>query len=490
MYIDKNKLFIGMLCVTVVLTLAFGVGLAYDVAYYRNAGTNTTTVAGAPGANALGTQAPGASGPEATADASGGGGSTGSGSTGGRGVSGRPQVSGVPTLAAGNNTAVGAHDTIRIGAMLTLSGPGNVTDGYHAEQAYVQYINSQGGVNGHMLELDVKDDQGNPAVGRPRFQQLVQEDKVFAVVGECAPITDGTIVDLINQSQVPVVNDCLTSDAGYHSPWIWYTFIPPTTYMPLVANFLYKHQSLAHITKPYVLCLDQATVTPYCDSWVKQWQQLGGTVCSNGTCGGGYDKFQIGTTRAQFEQEALRIKGSGADSIISGLEPSNELSFMQALQDQNMSPSKPHSQGGYPQFAMIGADQYVEQTMGSFANGMVVSGFTYYLDELQFPGIKQMHDVLQKFSPDTPIDTYVQAEWNPMVAFVEALRRMGDNVTRANLVSTLNSMGDFSDGQQKPMGWTANNHIAPLYTRYATVAGPSQFNLISGWIDPNGDPSG
>lgn len=486
MYVDKKKLFLVMLGITVVLTLAFGVGLAYDVAYYRNGNTSTTVIGGSGNVNALAT--PDSGSPTDSAGATPGASGTTGGSTGRTGSSGSATQAG-PVINPSNNASVAPSDTIRIGALMTLSGPGNVTDGLHAEQAYVQYVNSQGGINGHKLELDVQDDQGNPAVGRPRFQQIVQEDKVFALVGECAPITDGTIVDLINNYQVPMVNDCLTSAQGYASKYIWFSFIPPQVYMPLVANFLMKHQSVAHISKPYVLCLNQDTVLPYCDSFVARWQQLGGTTCSNGQCNGGYDKFEIGTTRAQFEQEALRIKQSGADSIVSGLEPSNQLAFMQALQDQRMSPSQPHSSGGYPQYAMIGMDQYVEQTMGDFAKGVAVSGFTYWLDEAQFPGIAAMRDVMQKYSPDTPIDTYVQAEWNPMVIFAEALRRMGNNITRANLIATLNSMGDFSDGQQKVLGWSASNHIAPLYTRYALTAGPSQFQPITGWIDPNGDPT-
>ena len=484
MYIDKKKLFLVMLGVTVVLTLAFGVGLAYDVAYYRNGNTSTTVLGG--NVNALATPDSGTStdnGTGATPGSEGSGHAGGTGGSLGR-VGGSTGSAAGPTLNPANNATIGANDTIRIGALMTLSGPGNVTDGMHAEQAYIQYINSQGGINGHKLELDVQDDQGNPAVGRPRFQQIVQEDKVFAVVGECAPITDGTIVDLINTYQVPIVNDCLTSDAGYASKYIWYSFLPPRTYMPLVANFLTTHQSLAHIKKPYVLCLDQATVLPYCDSFVAKWQQLGGTTCSQGKCAGGYEKEHLLTTRSEFDRVALEIRQSGADSIVSGLEPSNQLAFMQALQDQHMGPTQ-----GFPQYAMIGMDQYVEQTMGDFAKGVMVSGFTYWLDEAQFPGIAQMRDVMQKFSPDTPIDTYVQAEWNPMVIFVEALRRMGNNITRANLIATLNSMGDFSDGQQKPLGWSASNHIAPMYTRYALTAGPSQFQPVTGWIDPNGNPS-
>lgn len=477
------RTFAILIAVTVLLTLAFGAALAYDIAGRHTVATGLplTTVQESStdtGAGSSGAATPGAGGTSASGPGLGGQGS-------GHGFS-VPQVTGKATGPAGGTIAAGG--TVLIGALITQSGPGNVTDGYRAMQAYVQYVNSQGGINGYKLALDVKDDAGNPSVGRSAFQQIVQEDKVFAIVGECAPITDAVIVDDINQDQVPVVNDCLTSKAGYSSPWIWFNFIPPDIEQEMAANYFWNNRSRLGITKPYVVCLQQPTTTPYCDGFVNQWTRLGGTTCSQGKCNGGYDSFPIGTTRAQYETVAFQIKGSGADSIVSFLEPTNQLAFLQALKDQGMSPSTPHSQGGYPHYAAIGMDQFVVSTIGSWCYGTFVQGFTYFPNETQYPGIALMRQVMQRFAPDVPIDTYVQAEWNPIVIFAEALRRMGSMASRANLVATLNSMGDFSDGQQKPLGWTSSNHIGPLFTRYGTIVGPSQISPITGWIDRNGNP--
>lgn len=468
---------------TVVLTVAFAAALAYDIGLRKApAATELAPGRSIAGGDELGGSlaTPGAGGTAAGGVVgSGGGGSRGGGQS-------LPQVS---SGAGGSAGVVAAGATILIGALITQSGPGNVTDGYRAMQAYVQYLNAHGGINGHRLALDVKDDQGNPSVGRPAFQQIVQEDKVFAVVGECAPITDAVIVGDINQDQVPVVNDCLTSKQGYSSPWIWFNFLPPDVEQAMAANFFWNNRSQLGIGRPYVVCLQQPTTTPYCDGFVNQWSQRGGTTCSQGRCNGGYDSFPIGTTRAQYETVALQIKGSGADSIVSFLEPTNQLAFLQALQDQGMSPATPHSSGGYPQYAAIGMDQFVVATVGPFCYGTMVQGFTAFPTETQFPGVALMRQVMSQYAPDVPIDSYVVAEWNPIVIFAEALRRMGSDVSRANLVATLNGMGDYSDGQQKPLGWTASNHIGPLFTRYARITGPSQFDVFTAWIDRNGNPA-
>jgi hypothetical protein len=275
---------------------------------------------------------------------------------------------------------------------------------------------------------------------------------------------------------------------------MWFNFLPPNTWQAISASYVYKHQSTTRIHKPYTLCLDQATTIPYCDGFVQQWQKLGGTTCWSNQCassGTGYDKYEIGTTRAEFESVAQRIKLSGADSIVSFLEPTNQLAFMQALQDQQMSPAKSHDQGGYPQYSAIGMDQYVVATIGDFAKGTLVGGFSAFVDEVSFPGVKQMHDIMSQYAPGTPVDSYAQADWNPIVIFGEALRRMGSTVSRANLINVLNShMADFSDGQQKPLGWTSSDHIGPQFTRWAQIAGPNSYTLLTGWIDQNGNPTG
>jgi len=491
--VDKEKLFIALLGLTVVLAVAFGVGLTYDLATYHSPETAATSFNQLPssgdngGSNGGGGETSGIAQPGAGGPASGVAGGAG----GGASRSGGTRLSGTAAVSGANNITVAAGDTILIGALITQSGPGNVSDGYHAMQAYVQWVNSQGGINGHRLALDVKDDGGNPSVGRAAFQQIVQEDHAFAIVAECAPLTDAVIVDDIAQDQIPVVNDCLTSARGYTSPWLWFNFIKPDIEQVEAAHYFLKNQNLTGIHEPYVVCLDEGVVLPYCDGFVSAYKAAGGTTCWRSGCNsGGYDKFEIGTTRAQYETVALQIKQSGADSIVSFLEPTNQLAFLQALQDQGMSPSRPHSQGGYPQYAAIGMDQFVTQTIGQFAYGTVVQSPTYYLDETQYPGVALMHQVVNRFQPDTPVDSYVQAEWNPTVIFGEALRRMGQTVSRANLINVLNSMGNYSDGQQLALGWTPTNHAGPDFTRYARLTGPSQYNLISGWIDANGNPAG
>jgi len=65
--------------------------------------------------------------------------------------------------------------------------------------------NLAGGFNGKMLELKHYDDGFDGAVGLTYTQKLVEEDKVFALVGHFGTNTVGSTVDYIKEKGVPMV---------------------------------------------------------------------------------------------------------------------------------------------------------------------------------------------------------------------------------------------------------------------------------------------
>lgn len=50
-------------------------------------------------------------------------------------------------------------------------------------EAYVKYVNDQGGVNGRKLRFVHQDDEFDPVKGKACLQNLVENEKVFSIVG-------------------------------------------------------------------------------------------------------------------------------------------------------------------------------------------------------------------------------------------------------------------------------------------------------------------
>ncbi len=78
-------------------------------------------------------------------------------------------------------------------------------------------VNRQGGVNGRRIELDLRDDQLDPARGRQQAQQLVASG-VFAFAAWNAPLTENGIVPFLEQNRIPLIG-AYGEQAEYHSPY-------------------------------------------------------------------------------------------------------------------------------------------------------------------------------------------------------------------------------------------------------------------------------
>ncbi len=81
-------------------------------------------------------------------------------------------------------------ETIKIGAIFAVTGPASFLGAPEAKtaQMMVDDINNNGGINGKSLKLIVKDSAGNPEKAISFAKQLIEEDKVFAIIG---PSTSG-----------------------------------------------------------------------------------------------------------------------------------------------------------------------------------------------------------------------------------------------------------------------------------------------------------
>jgi len=88
-------------------------------------------------------------------------------------------------------------ENIRVGAILAVTGGASFLGGPEARtlEMMVEEINANGGVNGNKLELIIKDSGGNPEKAISFAKQLIEEDKVFAIIG---PSTSGETMKIKN----------------------------------------------------------------------------------------------------------------------------------------------------------------------------------------------------------------------------------------------------------------------------------------------------
>lgn len=99
-------------------------------------------------------------------------------------------------------------ETIKVGAILAVTGGASFLGGPEARslEMMVDEINAKGGINGNKIELIIKDSAASPEKAISFAKQLIEEDKVLAIIG---PSTSGETMKIKNiaqQAKTPLIS--------------------------------------------------------------------------------------------------------------------------------------------------------------------------------------------------------------------------------------------------------------------------------------------
>ncbi len=93
-----------------------------------------------------------------------------------------------------------AGGTIKVGAILAVTGPASFLGAPEAKtlEMLVEDMNAKGGLNGNKIELVIKDSGASPEKAISFAKQLIDEEKVFAIIG---PSTSGESMAIKNLAE-------------------------------------------------------------------------------------------------------------------------------------------------------------------------------------------------------------------------------------------------------------------------------------------------
>ncbi len=103
-------------------------------------------------------------------------------------------------LAFAAPAAVRADEAIKVGALLAMTGPASFLGAPEARtlQLLADDLNAKGGVGGRKIQLVLKDTGGSPEKAISFAKQLIEEEKVFAIIG---PATSGETMAVKNLAE-------------------------------------------------------------------------------------------------------------------------------------------------------------------------------------------------------------------------------------------------------------------------------------------------
>ncbi|MCU1672680.1 MAG: hypothetical protein JWN77_793 [Frankiales bacterium] len=323
-----------------------------------------------------------------------------------------------PGSSGASATVVPKGAPIRVGSIVTQTGAINFAASAQGTKAFFDGVNAKGGVNGHRIVLDLRDDQLDEARGRAQAQQLLTSG-VFAFAAWQAPLTEGRIVPFLEQNKMPLVG-AYGVGAEYSSPYA-YSF-QSHHYGYEMGRFLASEPKVTHPGAIFISGNAAANAAQV--RAITAGVKAGGKSIASG------DIVQVDVTKASYDDVVTQFKLGGVDGLLTIIDQTAYNRLQQALDRQSYHPVHVAD----PLFT----DPTVRQ--GPTTEGtLVASDFSFI--ETGGPEVQEYVAAVRKqFGARAQISYLGLAGWFSAKVFVEAVKRMGDDISRANLLRTMDRL--------------------------------------------------
>jgi len=334
---------------------------------------------------------------------------------------------------------------------MTLPMTGTASPGYNkipgAMQAYFDYLNANGGVNGRSIKLKVEDDQYVPTQAVAKTNKLILQDKVMALISPLGTANNKAVAASVNPARrgVPVlfVN---TGFSGFAD-----TKKYPTTYA-ILPSYVMEAKIMAEYIKDNFAGKTLGLVYQDDDfglDALKGFTQAGVTFAAKVPYASG---SQSATTAAGW---VSKLSAAKCDVVIlfgvssataAGLGTAAALKYA-------------------PQWILgsVGGDATTIKAAGVPAGVLynaVGASFAPATTDTADEYVKLFSDIYAKAVPGSAFDNNVLIGMNSAFVAAQALKAAGTNPTRASLLAAIDTKGStFASAALLPLNYSKTSHV-------------------------------
>ena len=328
---------------------------------------------------------------------------------------------------------VAAH-SITIGGTFPFSGPASLYAGIGTgAAAYYAYVNDHGGVNGRKIDYVTLDDGYNPAQTVQLTHQLVEQNRVFAIVGSLGTEANLATRPYLNEQKVPQVL-VSTGASVWGTDYKQYPWTIGWQPNYIAEGYIYGKFIVDKVPQAKIGILYQNDA--YGSDYVAGLKKGLGAQQKRIVAQEGYE-----VTSSDVASQVAKLKASGANTFFVAATPTFAVQAVALA----------YKLGWRPTIFMnsVSATNTLMGLAAKSSNADAVNGMIsvrYWMDpsEPKFakPGaIALYQSILAKYSPKAnPNDAFNAYGMAEAWTFVDALKRAGKNPTRASLMSALTHM--------------------------------------------------
>jgi branched-chain amino acid transport system substrate-binding protein len=366
---------------------------------------------------------------------------------------------------SGSSTASSASKSpYIIGSIDTETGVFGSTDaaGALGVEAWAAYVNSHGGINGHDVQLVVKDDQDSPSVALSEVRAFAADKNLIALVGNVSAV-ETSWAPVAAAEGIPVVGDFPFTPVSYSTK---YVFPQGTTIPSILYGEAYSAVTLDHATKVgFFYCAED----PACADSVAPINSYAST--DGGTL---VNSEAVSATAPNYDAVCTAAKNSGAKALILALGAQTIISLAESCSSVGYDPAYIY------QTTALTPQQTTISALDNSSFG-VVETFPWVADSTSAQQAFQA-GVKEARVPASDYGAALSLGWTGGALFETAMQSTIGTVTRATVANALWHL---------PKGTTLDG-LAPPLTYAANAASPQQkcffvMKLTAGeWTTPYG----
>ncbi len=354
-------------------------------------------------------------------------------------------------------------DEIKLGTVLPTTGRlanlGQSTKSFL--DAYIEDINSKGGIHGRKISLTVAEVGDEREKSLWAIRDLVRRDDIFALLGSISIGFEQDLVKLSEEFEMPVVGShtLFPYEPDAH-PYVFYLQSGVVQQAQAMVEYISENMQFV---KPQIAVVysDLDLYAPIMDGVKKQaklhdWNEpVGIKVALND-----FDPKAIAAELNKHKVEVVLFFERGERFV--------ELS--EAMRSADLIP--------HTFLAGAFAGDKIFDVSDDFLNRLFVTFPVMPSDHSQ-PGIEQFESLHKKYKVDYSNSATQVYAMNAANVMVEALKRTGSDLSREKLMDTLQSMNDYEPGLISPVSFNTSRRVGAWGTHVVAV------DMVRKRLDPN-----
>ncbi|MGG1675024.1 ABC transporter substrate-binding protein [Neobacillus sp. NRS-1170] len=334
--------------------------------------------------------------------------------------------------------------------------------------AYFQYINEKGGVNGRKIKLIAYDDQYQPTKAVQNAKKLVEVDKVFAVLGNVGSTNNLATKNYYVAKGIPVVMPGSSLKEFVDPPiknWMGGSSMNYEVEAQIMFDYAVNELGAKKIAIAYQN--DDFGKAPY--NKVKE-------IIKN------YPGVEIVAevsflpADTDFTSQAQKLQQAKPDTIFNFGVISPAVNLKKAMYKIGF--DKPN----YIVSTAGGADTRAFQLAGRDVWERTYSGNIFVsLDDVNNEKVKLLNETFKKYYPDEPVTNIVASGWALSEVFVEALRKTEDNLTWDHFLKSFYTFDNWDGSMYAGISFSEKNHFG-VTRMYMIQAKAGKLQQISNYI--------